>query len=414
MTLSPEGPRSQRLVDEATGQPVQLIYALPSELFGGSLSNKDAEVVDLCGYAKQLWIRRRVIVSLTVCSGIIFSVISLLMPNYYSSSVSAMPPTEQQVGGLAQFADLANMAGIGVGSGGSAEEVLAILDSRTLRGRLIEEFNLTEYYGEKFLEDALIEFGSDFSVRHDKKTNRISFGYTHKVPEVSAQVSERAAGLLQERFNEIHQSSSRRERVFLEKRLELAEGELARAQQSLAEFRRGGAVELEAQTRATVEAIGTLQGQLIAQQIELRALLASQAARDNPQIVLLQQRVDELSRAISRLSGVEGGQGVLLGLGAIPALGIDYLNHLRELKRGETLVSMLIAQLEASRIAEVRDADAVTIVDPAFVPQLKSKPRRGLICVVGTLLGFLAVCGWILASPFLGRMREGLSRSEAV
>jgi uncharacterized protein involved in exopolysaccharide biosynthesis len=38
-------------------------------------------------------------------------------------------------------------------------------------------------------------------------------------------------------------------------------------------------------------------------------------------------------------------------------------------------------------LAEVQEEFIFKVVDPAVIPELKSSPKRALICVLGTLLG---------------------------
>ncbi|MCE2572601.1 lipopolysaccharide biosynthesis protein [Motilimonas eburnea] len=54
-------------------------------------------------------------------------------------------------------------------------------------------------------------------------------------------------------------------------------------------------------------------------------------------------------------------------------------------------------QLKNRMLAEVQDEYVFKIVDPAVVPEEKSKPRRALICVIGTLLGGMLGCVIVLA-----------------
>ena len=48
---------------------------------------------------------------------------------------------------------------------------------------------------------------------------------------------------------------------------------------------------------------------------------------------------------------------------------------------------LIQSQTETVMLAEVRPEYVFKTIDPAVVPEEKSKPRRALICVLGTLLG---------------------------
>ncbi|MBA3845582.1 MAG: hypothetical protein H0X45_02930, partial [Planctomycetes bacterium] len=281
-------------------------------------------------------------------------------------------------------------------------------------------FGLTRHYQADLLDDALKTFGNDFHAAFDKKANTIVFSLTTfigsaEIPDQAkvAEIVNRAAVETQAIFNRIHQSSSGRERTFLEGRLTLVDRELATAQHAMAEFQREHrTIEIESQVKATVEAISALQGQMIGQQVELRALLASSASADNPSIQLLQERIRGLDEVIAQLTGSSGGgpggeNNVLLQLGSLPEIGILYVNLYREVKKNEAIVQALTAQVEAARFAELRSAEVINIIDPAMAPQRRTAPKRAMMVVLGGLLGCMAAVAWALvADPLSAWWRE--------
>ena len=48
---------------------------------------------------------------------------------------------------------------------------------------------------------------------------------------------------------------------------------------------------------------------------------------------------------------------------------------------------LIQSQTETVMLAEVRPEYVFKTIDPAVIPEEKSKPSRALICVLGTLLG---------------------------
>lgn len=399
-----QSPETRRLVDPETGQTVHLVYAFPPQLLQGQEGDDDG--ISLAELGRRLWRGRWIVAACALLGGLLGAGYSFLLPNVYTATVVALPPSDSGGRGLlSQYAGLAAMSGIQLPTGpaSSVDEIMAILESRRLAEPLIERFDLVDYYfpgaDEPPPREAVHEaFREDFTAEHSQKTNRITFGYTHQEPESAAAVAGAAADLLGEIFNEIHHSSAEREVAFLEERLARTERDLAAAAEALAAFQREtGAVEIEAQTRATIEAVAEMQGELIAQQVELRALLASQASEDNPRIQLLQERIAAAQDQMRDLLGSErSGEGVLVALGAAPELGIRYLRLLREVKKQEAVHTAVSGQLEAARVNQVRNSEAVTIVDGPGMPEQKSGPRRSRIVALTLLLG--AVLGTGLAA----------------
>lgn len=412
MTDQPSMP-VRTLRDPATGRDVELVYAIPPQLLGEpAAADQGVSPTELLARLLAGW---KHVAALTALGAALGLAIALSTPNHYTASATALPPSDKGGAGgmLAQYAGLAAAAGISLPSAptSSVDAVMAILASRRLHEPLIERFHLRDYYQTTTRDDVLRAFAADFGARHDKKSNTITIAVTSRDPQRAADIANAAADLLRSSFNEINQSTATREREFLEARLKQTEGEMLAAARALAEFQaEKGAVEIESQTKATIEAIARLQGELIGQQIELKALLASAASPDNPRTQLLQERINAMTGEMQRMLG-GGGDGVLLGLTRLPELGIAYVERYRAVKKHEAVLTALTAQLEAARINEVRTSEVVTIVDRAFVPERKSGPPRAQICMAATLLGGLAGCAVVLLLPAL--RRRPLPRSAA-
>jgi uncharacterized protein involved in exopolysaccharide biosynthesis len=67
-------------------------------------------------------------------------------------------------------------------------------------------------------------------------------------------------------------------------------------------------------------------------------------------------------------------------------------------KYAETLFEMLAKQYEAARLDEARTAAVIQVLDAAIEPDRKSSPKRGLIVLGATGLGFLGGAGYAIAA----------------
>ncbi|ATC93385.1 Wzz/FepE/Etk N-terminal domain-containing protein [Pseudoalteromonas tunicata] len=62
----------------------------------------------------------------------------------------------------------------------------------------------------------------------------------------------------------------------------------------------------------------------------------------------------------------------------------------------------LIEQQEQTKmLANARDQYVFKVIDPAVVAELKDSPKRAIICIFGSVLGFLLGCGFVLIRYFL-------------
>jgi len=66
--------------------------------------------------------------------------------------------------------------------------------------------------------------------------------------------------------------------------------------------------------------------------------------------------------------------------------------------------SELAKQREQANIQVKENTPVFTIVDPVTIPNERSKPKRGLICIAFTFLGFFVGIGLVLVLPFLAQV----------
>ena len=53
----------------------------------------------------------------------------------------------------------------------------------------------------------------------------------------------------------------------------------------------------------------------------------------------------------------------------------------------ESINALIEAQIETQMLAQINQDYILIEIEPPFVPELKSKPNRSLICILGTMLG---------------------------
>ena len=114
-----------------------------------------------------LWNRRRFLLINFIAVSVLSVIVSLLLPVWYASSFTILPSS---AGG-----DIFGTVGGGTGAlsliglGNTSEETnnyISILNSRRLRERIIDEFNLRSLYGAEEIEDVLdqLEANTDIEV----------------------------------------------------------------------------------------------------------------------------------------------------------------------------------------------------------------------------------------------------------
>jgi uncharacterized protein involved in exopolysaccharide biosynthesis len=110
-------------------------------------------------------------------------------------------------------------------------------------------------------------------------------------------------------------------------------------------------------------------------------------------VQLAERELTSLQAEESRLEQSNHAPGIAgLGLGNVPAAGLEYLRAAHELQYQQALFDMLMKQYDAAKLDESKDAAIIQVVEPAFEPDRKSSPKRALILVLSIFVGFFAGC----------------------
>ena len=63
------------------------------------------------------------------------------------------------------------------------------------------------------------------------------------------------------------------------------------------------------------------------------------------------------------------------------------LSQTQSIETKQSISNLINAQLETLMLANVNDEYSLSILEPPFVPEFKSKPSRAMICILSTLVG---------------------------
>ncbi len=222
-----------------------------------------------------------------------------------------MPPDSQSSSALATAA--AAISGGAGGLGGIAGELLGlkstsdtfvgILSSRTVQDQLIQQFDLKKLYSIRRMEDARKALADRTAISVDRKSQIISIAVTDKSPQRAAAMAQSYVEELNHLVAELSTSEARRERIFLEGRLQAVNQDLEAAEKDFSQFAsKNTAIDIKEQGKAMVEAAATLQGQLIAAESEYEGL--KQIYTDNNvRVRSIRARIDELKHQLEKLGG---------------------------------------------------------------------------------------------------------------
>ncbi len=367
---------------------------------------------NLVAKVRLLWENRRLLTRVVLYGFLASTLIAFLIPARFASTARLMPPDSNQSGGLAMAA--AALSG-GAGSlGGVASDLLGlkstsdifvgILSSRTVQDKLIQQFDLKKLYGDRRMEDARQDLAEHTGTSVDRKSQIITLAVTDRDPKRAAAMGEAYVEELNRLVAELSTSSARRERIFLEERLQAVSKDLESAEKEFSQFSsKNSAIDIKEQGKAMVEAAATLQGQLIAAESELEGL--KQIYTDNNvRVRSVKARMNELKRQLEKLGGKgedaaassdQQPASLYPSIRKLPLLGVTYADLYRRTRVQEAVFETLTKEYELAKVQEVKEIPTVKVLDSPNIPDKKSFPPRMLIVFLGTAFAFAIATTWV-------------------
>lgn len=357
-----------------------------------------------------LWDQRRFLTKAAAAGLLAGTLLAFLIPKRFESTAQLMPPDSQSASSLAMLAGLSGGGGLGMVAGdllgikSNGALFVGVLRSRTVEDRIIDRFDLKKVYGKSLQKEAREKLAERTAITEDRKSGIITITVTDRDPKRDAAMASAYVEELNTLIAQLSTSSARRERVFLEERLDAVKQDLEASEKDFSQFASSkGAIDITAQGKAMVEAAAALEGQLIAAQSELEGL--KQIYSDNNvHVRSTQARVDELRQQLRRLGGKAGGSTETARdsdapyptLRQLPILGVPYADKLRRLKVEDAVFETLTKQYELAKVQEAKEIPSVKVLDAPVVPEHKSFPPRLVIMILGTLCATMVGLVWVL------------------
>jgi uncharacterized protein involved in exopolysaccharide biosynthesis len=364
-------------------------------------------------HLRVLWENRRWLFRIAVVALLASTVICFLVPNRYESTARLMPPDNNESGGLAMAvaalagnasSSLSGVASEMLGLKSTSEIFVGILSSRTVADEVIQQFDLKRLYHDRRMEDARKDLADHTSITVDRKSQIISIAVTDHDPKRAAAIDQKYVEELNRLVAELSTSSARRERIFLEGRLQDVSKDLESAEKDFSQFSsKNTAIDIKEQSRAMVDAAAMLQGQLIAAESELQGLRQIYAD-DNVRVRSVQARIAELERQLEKIGGKpengsspgnQRGDSTYPTIRQLPLLGVGYADLYRRIRVEEAVFESLTKEYEMAKVEEAKEIPTVKVLDAPEIPDKKSFPPRLLFVFLGTMFALLLAATWL-------------------
>lgn len=327
---------------------------------------------------------------------------ALLLPLEYKATATIMIPPEPQTsfGGLTSLlGGKSSIASVGSRVFGltrvSEDVLLGILNSRNALTKIIDEFNLIEYYeiSDRNMDKVLKAFRNDFSA-FPNEFGMIEFSVVNQDPVKSAEIANYMVRLVDSLNIKYNIETATNNRKFIEQRYNQNISDLKAAEDSLYKFQKKyGIVAVPEQLEVTIKAAAEIEVQLLKKEMELYFIEQNygknsiQYSGVAAEIELLKNKVRELKNS----TDLSSSSNILYAFKSMPDIAINYLRVFREVKIQESIMEIVMPMYEQSKVEEQKSIPTILLIDKAVPPQLKYSPKRSVI-----ILGLLFLFSFIL------------------
>jgi uncharacterized protein involved in exopolysaccharide biosynthesis len=352
--------------------------------------------IDLFELFQIIWNNRFFIAKIVLGITILTAIISFILPKTYTSESVIVPVTKSSSGsGLSAIAAL---AGLPVGGDQATANVVAVLNSNTLRERVVKDLNLLdEILKDKKNEfkrpyqEAGIRLKDNIKINEDKKNGTIKIEIDWKDPDIAQKINESIIKNLRQILNEKSFTVAKMNRIFYENELNKTLESLKLAMNKLNEYQKTKKVIMPEQQLQSQLA---LYGSLISEKIELEGKLRNLSNIYNPeapQIKEIQTRLAYINQKISEIEGEINTKSPISTEKTLEALP-DYMQLYLQVQQLKGKYEVLTKLLDQSRLDELKENLYVEVIDNPTYPEKPSKPKKKLMVAVAFISSlFLAI-----------------------
>lgn len=406
-----------------------------------SLQSPEDDEISLVDLAAVLWKRKWLIVGITVTAviGVLAYAIGSLMlppeksylPNVYTAKATMLIQTSSSSSLAAALSSsgLASLAGLNASAGntnGALAEVLAT--SNSTLDALNAKFNFAERNKARkpktkdekppLISDIRESIKKNLSAKLDAKTNLFVVSYTDIDPAFAKEVVDEVVRLLSERFAVLGGNRALEQKALLEKKLAEVDTAVKNLEAQVKAFQnKYGVIQVEALATEQITILARLRSELIMKEMEIANYQKISNINDPVMTQLKNERDGILAKIKEIETGVGSGSRVMPSQKELPTIAFEYARLQRDLAVQTEVFKMLTQQYELAKLNASGQEPVFQILEMAEVPDKKSGPSRGMICIVATLAAFFLAILVAFIAESIDKIRkdpETVARFKAI
>jgi tyrosine-protein kinase Etk/Wzc len=332
-----------------------------------------------------------------------FSIVSLLLPpeksplpNMYTATAVILLQREE---GVNLEATLALLGLVVPGTTGAASAgfdigqlAIRVMNSREFLDALIEDFDFYSKYhlnrAQKTKARQMLLSPSRFA--YDRTTRTLTISYTNIEPVFARDMVARMVELLNEWFQTRGGSSKQKQKAFLEQKLREVSADVSRLEDQVKEFQETyGVLRVEDLAASQSQILENLRAQYRLKEIEIQNYMNFVKIED-PNMVMMKSERDNLMEQIKKIEGgfTNPSGTISPSKQGLPDLTQKFDNLNSALRIQKHIFEALSQQYELAKLS-VESEPVFQVLEAAEVPDMKSGPSRGKICIIATILAFV-------------------------
>jgi uncharacterized protein involved in exopolysaccharide biosynthesis len=255
---------------------------------------------------------------------------------------------------------------------------------------MVMRFRLMQEYHAGHLSDARKAFENHATVDGSGKDGLIRISVEDRSPQRAADLANGYVDQFRDLSQHLAFTEASQRRLFFEQQLEQAKDDLANAEEALKKTELStGVIQPDSQARALIDSATSLRAQITAREVQIQGI-QTYATEGNAQLVQAQRELEGMRAQLAKLGGSEEGtSGLIVPKGRVPEASLEYIRKLRDVQYYQTIFDILARQFEAAKLDEAKEGALIQVVDSAIPPDRRTSPKRTLIVMGATVMGFL-------------------------
>jgi capsule polysaccharide export protein KpsE/RkpR len=329
-----------------------------------------------------------------------------VMEKEYCSQATFLPPTS---GNISLMSGLSNNPLMGLLAGDeSGDAIETIFDSKILKRKIIEKFNLYENYKlmkspNKF-EQAVKRMRRQIELTTSLKGKGIGMSKTlsysvqcyHTSPDTALQMAEYVFSYLDSVMIGISINRARRNREFIESQFRASNEKRDSLNMAFKDFQVSNkAFDISEQVKLTLKVYADIKSAAVMNDLRLLALQREYKG-STPEIAEAMNTKKVYERKLAEFEQKDESD-VLPSLNLSSELMPKYANIYSALEVQNRISVLLATELEQARLQEARDVSPIVLIDPAYKAEYKARPKRIPLVMVITV-GYMCALAFIVVS----------------